>query len=278
MARDYARSNRRSSRDTEGGHNWRWPLAGILIVLFALGIFYLKQQSDKLAAQQGDEGASAVQRTMKQNNNREETTQRPLIPNKTLPTGKSTQPPATQPAPTPQPKFDFYTMLPKGQAATANMPVKTTPPPPPVATVPVTPPTPVAKPAITTVAKAPVNKQPSTQQLEKSAQADTSDLIAAEIEKLNDENNKSVKTKPVATAKTATHYTLQLGIFKNYNDADQLKAQMVLQGFEVSIKNFKKENNTLYRVYMGSYPSFASAKKQQHLLEENQIKSKITKE
>lgn len=53
MARDYARTknkrpaSRAHQEESEGGRNWRWPLAGILIALFIAGIFYLKQQSDK---------------------------------------------------------------------------------------------------------------------------------------------------------------------------------------------------------------------------------------
>jgi|GEM_PF-4155179 len=272
MARDYARSsNRRPSRghyEAEGGRNWRWPLAGILIVLFAIGIFYLKQQSDKIAAEQGDAGSSIIQRTMKQNN--QETTSRLPLANKQSPVANTGKPqPAAQPAPAPQPKFDFYTMLPKGQNAATT--TKTTPPPPAVTAQP-----PVTKPAAPVV-KAPVYHQPSTKELEKNAQADTSDLIAAEIEKLNNAKPEKAKAE-TNSVKTTAHYIVQLGVFKNYSDADQLKAKIVLQGFEVSVKSFKKQSTTLYRVYMGSYPSLAAAKKQQLLLEENQIKSKIARE
>jgi len=61
MARDYA--NRRSRNYDDNGR-WRWPLAIILLILFAIGIFYLKQQSDKIAAEQGDDG-SLIKSTLK---------------------------------------------------------------------------------------------------------------------------------------------------------------------------------------------------------------------
>ncbi len=294
MPRDYARNNKRSSSrgrraepEDSGGHNWRWPIAGILIALFAAGIFYLKLQSDKIAGEQGDSSGSIIQQTMKQNNPDAAT-----FPTSAASAKKSTavnQPKAAaQTSPPPQPKFDFYTMLPKGQSAAATSasttPVATPAPamaasstlsqpaatnnPAPVTT------TPAATPADN--AATPETKKPISQkQLEKNAQQDTSDLIAAEIQKLGTDKN-TTKTA-INAAKSPPHYIVQLGTFKNYNDADQLKAQLVLQGFAVVIKNYKKENTTLYRVLMGPYPSMTAAKKQQQLLAGNQIKSRIVK-
>lgn len=294
MARDYARSNKsssRRSRDEEGGRNWRWPLAGILIALFAAGIFFLKQQSDKLAVEQGDQGGSIIQRTMKENVAEKTSSAASSKPSakKSTTAGSisATQPTESPASPPPQPKFDFYTMLPQGQNAASSSNKNSTPAtsaPAPAAT-PITPATPPAAkqttaPVITPAPSHPSgnaeSKHPSQKQLKQNAQADTSDLIAAEIQKLGTDNTSKSKAD-TNTAKTTSHYIVQLGVFKNYNDADQLKAQLVLQGYEVVIKSFKKQN-TLYRVYMGPYPNLAAAKKQQHLLEQNQIKSKIAKE
>ncbi len=308
MPRDYARNNRRPSRSRpkieNSGRSWRWPLAGILIALFAIAIFYLKQQSAKLAIEQGDEGGSIIQQTMKQNA-APSTTKITNAPTskKTTPNGTATPQTTETQSPLPQPKFDFYTVLPKGPttaasnatnpnttttaiAATVNAPTAANTAPALTATTP-TPKTPTVS-TVTTATPADTDehatsettsKQPTQKPLAKSAQADASDLISVEIRKLGADKNSKTKLETTPTVKAPpTHYILQLGVFKNYNDVDQLKAQMVLQGFEVTVKSIKKGNDTLYRVFMGPYPTQTAAKKQQHLLEENQIKSKIEKD
>jgi len=162
-------------------------------------------------------------------------------------------------------------MLSKNQVTSAPTKTIETPPPPPPATttkppVITTTPTTVAQP--TTTDKNTAVK--TTTDNKAVVAADQEDLIAVEIQKL-DANKASATTKTTATA----NYIVQLGVFKNHATADQFKAQLVMQGYEAKIKTTKKN---LYRVWLGPYPTLAAAKDQQHALEENHIKSRISKE
>lgn len=73
-------------------------------------------------------------------------------------------------------------------------------------------------------------------------------------------------------------YMLQLGVFSSYAAADELKAHAMLLGVETSISSFKKEENTLYRVWMGPYKTKAEVQQQQHKLRATQLKSVIVKQ
>lgn len=70
-------------------------------------------------------------------------------------------------------------------------------------------------------------------------------------------------------------YSLQLGVFNDYGAADELKAEVTLQGFEATISSFKKEGAMFYRLTMGPFKSKAVALQQQQVLAQNQIKSTV---
>lgn len=160
------------------------------------------------------------------------------------PVASTTSPTSTQT------HFDFYTLLPKTQVpapreeATPNKPVT----PPPSAS------------ALNTA---------ENQQLNESSvnAANTATIIQSQ-------SKVSVTTPPP----TSNNYALQLGVFKDFASADELKAQVVLQGFEVTITPIKKTAGTLYRVWTGPYQSRVLAQQQQKNLQENQIKSEIIKQ
>ena len=65
------------------------------------------------------------------------------------------------------------------------------------------------------------------------------------------------KTNLSSMKKMATLYYLQAAAFKNAQDADQMKAQLILAGYDVSIKTTIKDknNDALHRVYVGPYPN-----------------------
>lgn len=92
------------------------------------------------------------------------------------------------------------------------------------------------------------------------------------------ENNKSGTNTKSATGKSASasatehcDYVLQIASFKNYKDADTLKAKLILTGYNVAIKASKKNGTTWHRVFVGPYQSKTAAMrarrdlKQQHL-------------
>lgn len=57
-------------------------------------------------------------------------------------------------------------------------------------------------------------------------------------------------------------YFLQIGAFADLSSADALKAKLTLAGFAPKIQPIQNQNQLLYRVYLGPYPS-ALAREQQ---------------
>lgn len=70
-------------------------------------------------------------------------------------------------------------------------------------------------------------------------------------------------------------YAVQVGEFQGYAAADELKAKVVLQGYEATITPVKKDNATLYKVWLGPFATREQALRQQKDLTANQIKSVI---
>jgi cell division protein FtsN len=92
---------------------------------------------------------------------------------------------------------------------------------------------------------------------------------------VNRATSTTISNKSNASA-TKLIYILQLGEFKEYSAADELKAEIVLQGYEVNITPNKKNALTLYRVWLGPYQTREQAQQQQKNLLSNQIKSVVT--
>lgn len=71
--------------------------------------------------------------------------------------------------------------------------------------------------------------------------------------------------------KPAPHKTFQLdiAIFENYSDADELKAELALGGFDnVNIKKSIQDDQAVYRVIAGPFDTKGSAEKAQKQLKE----------
>lgn len=75
------------------------------------------------------------------------------------------------------------------------------------------------------------------------------------------------KSHPSKTSTTAkkpvkpSRYILQVASFSKFSDADRLKAQLTLRGFDVKIESTKIKGAVWYRVRTGSYADFAQAQK-----------------
>lgn len=68
-------------------------------------------------------------------------------------------------------------------------------------------------------------------------------------------------------------YLVQVASFPQFKDADHLKAELILTGFNVQIKPFEKDKKTWYRVMLGPYNNQADAKNTQQKLQLQKIKS-----
>lgn len=79
--------------------------------------------------------------------------------------------------------------------------------------------------------------------------------------------------KPV----TSTRYLLQVASVKEYKDADSMKAQLTLLGFDVNIQKVKLGNKIMNRVTLGPYHSLHIAQEDQQRLRENKVNSILLK-
>jgi len=80
-------------------------------------------------------------------------------------------------------------------------------------------------------------------------------------------------TKPVLPSPVAPQYTLQIAAFKKNSDAETLKAELAMLGFQAAITNAQNEGITWYRVSLGPYTSLNAAQNVQAQLQANNTKS-----
>jgi len=72
-------------------------------------------------------------------------------------------------------------------------------------------------------------------------------------------------------------YVLQVGSFKNFNDADKLKATLALQGLVSRIVAVNVKEKAWYRVYIGPYSSTVELNETRLQLHQNKIDSLVVK-
>lgn len=187
-----------------------------------------------------------------------------------------------------KPRFEFYTMLPKGetvklQHVKKRPPIKQiktalTPPSAPKPTQQAATPNPTTRtitqmlnqtttkriPLPTTVAKAPSN-QPNPK-------IKTVKPPAHQIAKATMKKPLAKRVRPIAKSTVAQstkgQFLLQVGSFKTFTEAHKLKGQLILEGFTVKISSFTNESITWHRVEVGPYHSLTQAQKAQDTLEE----------
>lgn len=91
----------------------------------------------------------------------------------------------------------------------------------------------------------------------------------------------AIKTPaPITVAKPMPpvhHYALQLAAFRNYQDADELKAKLILQGYPTTISSATVNGTVWYRLSIGPYTTTTDAKivqaklEQTHLVKHTQV-------
>ncbi|MWV12358.1 SPOR domain-containing protein [Pseudomonas sp. R-28-1W-6] len=146
------------------------------------------------------------------------------------PTGGPAKPPAGKPE-APKPKYDFYTLLPESEV--------------------------IVPPEALPTEKQAAESKPVTP--EEAAKID-----AARAEALL---NGQTPPPPPVVAKTpaTTQFFLQAGSFRKQDDADKVRAQIILLGQNVQVESGTVREETWYRVLVGPYANreqLASAQKQ----------------
>ena len=86
------------------------------------------------------------------------------------------------------------------------------------------------------------------------------------------------QAKQVAKAPALnTAYIVQIAAFKRFEDADRLKAQLTLAGYEAKIKVVPVNGVTWHRVWLGPFPTAQAAEKLQQDLLTKHTKSVVVK-
>jgi cell division protein FtsN len=80
---------------------------------------------------------------------------------------------------------------------------------------------------------------------------------------------------PKKMAITTPQYLIQVKTFSTLDEADELKAELTLAGFEAKIEATKKNKLLWYRLVIGPFNSKLQAYKQQKLLAKQNIKSNL---
>ncbi len=87
-------------------------------------------------------------------------------------------------------------------------------------------------------------------------------------------------TAPIVSAaptplppKTNNRYRLQLAAFKQYKDADELKAKLILRGYPTTINSATVNGAIWYRLWIGPYDTVTQAKTTQTQLEQTHLVS-----
>lgn len=252
MPKEYRK--RRGSRASKSNtsHGFAWAVFGILVGLFLAIVIYwqLAPSNSHSDVNKSQTHASA----------------------KTAKTTTHTHSAVTSKKPA-APEFDFYTVLPKMQVApNSSTPVKAQAERPvmPVNT-PVAPPsTPSVIPnSVTTPAVPPETVSPDKQVVLPST-PDAAPPTAPSTTLLPPASSKKTS---IPKDQEHANYLLQMASLKNYADADRLKAQLTMLGFDVYIVPYKGNGQIYNRVVMGPYSSRSAAVQQQTLLQKRHVPS-----
>ena len=74
------------------------------------------------------------------------------------------------------------------------------------------------------------------------------------------------------------HYAIQIASLRHFNEADQLKAMLLLQGFPAHINKVKVKRHTWHRVVVGPYAQRRDAERVKNKLAKNHRKIMIFKQ
>lgn len=143
------------------------------------------------------------------------------------------------PAPVAQPKFDFYTLLPKKDShanGTASAPLQA----------------------------------PQVPAKTKPANPATADTVKAPVSDLTSDAHEQDTTNLDAHAQDPSRFRVQVASFRSLDDANHLKAELILEGFDVLITKVNKDAQDWHRVNIGPFSSLQAAQQAQASLHAQQ--------
>lgn len=186
----------------------------------------------------------------------------------------------------PTPRFEFYTLLPKMDVPVSTKEIREEQKPKQVAKV----------------EKAPEKALEKTEEVtsqNKAVQQAVQDKNNLEQKKIEEELRNKYDTpvtqaqpsttlvteapkKEVAPVKeqskaTSGQYVIQLAAFKSSNEADRLKAELLMMGFDVKIQAFSRGGSVWYKVRLGPFNSSIAAESARKELAQNGYKGIVQK-
>lgn len=108
------------------------------------------------------------------------------------------------------------------------------------------------------------------------APASTTAVTPAPSSEQRDPIAAAIKQKETAKAEDKSVYWLQAGAFRTRTDAENMRGNLALLGFESSISEATSNNGTVYRVRLGPYKS-SNVNSAHSKLSQNGIKTTITR-
>lgn len=96
-------------------------------------------------------------------------------------------------------------------------------------------------------------------------------------EGLEDETPAREPARPAANATPREYYLLQAGSFRQREDADRRRAELLLLGLEPAIEESKGENGRWFRVYLGPFDSRSKMSKARSLTAAQNIDTLLLK-
>lgn len=243
MPKDYAkRTTKRNDwydkRSRKQSHPGLWMLIGLLLGLVIAGAFYIMQQPNNPFQHTAHNLFHASTKASPVAQPKKE------VKATTAKTVVKNEPP----------RFDFYTILPKEQVPTTKV-----------------------QDASQTVAQLSKNQTNDANDNEEETFNHLTQVQTAKAKAVEENAGADDDDNNDEMAADDKRYILQMGSFAKYSDADQLRAQLGLMGYETNIKTFDNDGMTISKVWLGPFKSFKAAQKIQHQLTSNQIKSELVK-
>ncbi|MGY0633583.1 SPOR domain-containing protein [Luteimonas sp. A478] len=213
---------RRNSGNGNGLPGWAWMLIGILVAVIAILVaprFFKSEGEDGFYRPRANPDATPAQASSPGEDDAPARQPDPL------------------PAPTNDPEYDFYTLLPGQEVPMTD-----------------------AELAASAKAEQARERQAAQRDADAAQPADTAAATAAATP-VTTPDTAAAPTTPAATptattapaADTTARYLLQAGSFSASGDAEALKARIALLGLGARVESAQVEGRTVYRVRMGPY-------------------------
>lgn len=141
--------------------------------------------------------------------------------------------------------------------------------------------------AQTTATSAPISNERSSNTKDapapESAQSDTHydfyDVLPnMEVEVANDKNKPASNASTSGTIEAPGSYILQVGSYRNFSDADRVRARIALQGIESTVQKVTIDNDTWHRVRIGPINNLNKLEETRRKLREAQIDTLVIKQ